>query len=378
MATLRPRILPVEAMVTPIFRLLVGAALLALSPAMPARDTASDTRPPPTPDPVVVDSKQPGPVTVERVLPNGMKVLVREDRRSPTVVHLVLYRIGSFDEINGLTGVSHALEHMMFKGTKTLGVGEFSRRVAERGGRENAFTSRDYTGYFQQIHRDHLPEMMKLEADRMANLVVDDAELESATEALASRIATKSPVGLRRMKRLVNDGLEQPAGTALRMELLASEAYAPWAVAERQRFGHEVHLAAIRAAGTAAALGDWSEAQRWASRAIELERIDESAWRILMRAHQGSGRRSEALRCYFELRAFLSDELGSDPSPETSQLYLELLRADDTGTQMLDAREELRGLVALMRRTVSSLPGVQVPGEDRALVAMAVDLIGVS
>ena len=161
-------------MVTPILRLLVAAALLALSPAMPARDI----RPPLTPDPVVVDSKQPGPVTVERVLPNGMKVLVREDRRAPTVVHLLLYRIGSFDEINGITGVSHALEHMMFKGTKTLGVGEFSRRVAERGGRENAFTSRDYTGYFQQIHRDHLPEMMKLEADRMANLVVDDAEFD--------------------------------------------------------------------------------------------------------------------------------------------------------------------------------------------------------
>lgn len=159
-------------MATPIFRLLVGAALLALSPAMSARDTS----PLPTPDPVAADSERPGPVTVERVLPNGMKVLVREDHRAPTVVHLVLYRIGSFDEINGLTGVSHALEHMMFKGTKTLGVGEFSRRVAERGGRENAFTSRDYTGYFQQIHRDHLPEMMKLEADRMANLVVEDAE----------------------------------------------------------------------------------------------------------------------------------------------------------------------------------------------------------
>ncbi|HRO61729.1 MAG TPA: pitrilysin family protein, partial [Burkholderiaceae bacterium] len=161
-------------MATPIFRLLVGAALLALSPAM----SASDASPPPTPDPVAADSERPGPVTVERVLPNGMKVLVREDHRAPTVVHLVLYRIGSFDEINGLTGVSHALEHMMFKGTKTLGVGEFSRRVAERGGRENAFTSRDYTGYFQQIHRDHLPEMMKLEADRMANLVVEDAEFD--------------------------------------------------------------------------------------------------------------------------------------------------------------------------------------------------------
>ncbi|GAB3245609.1 hypothetical protein GCM10027425_00470 [Alteromonas gracilis] len=165
---------------------------------------------------------------------------------------------------------------------------------------------------------------------------------------------------------------------SVRGDLLASEAYAPWAVAERERFVHELHGAAVCAAGTAATLGDWSEAQRWASRAIELDGIDESAWRILMRAHWGSGRRSEALRCYFELRTLLDDELGSDPSPETSQLYLELLRGEVTGAPTLDPRAELRALVALMRRTVSGLPGVQVPGEDRALVAMAVDLMGVT
>lgn len=210
-----------------------------------------------------------------------------------------------------------------------------------------------------------VPQGYLLDPDRLPVDVVDFRRLVER----AHRERSEPSVALALLVRALE---------SVRGELLASEAYAPWAVAERQRFGHEVHLAAIRAAGTAAALGDWSEAQRWASRAIELDRIDESAWRILMRAHQGSGRRSEALRCYFELRALLSDELGSDPSPDTSQLYLELLRADDTGTQMLDAREELRGLVALMRRTVSGLPGVQVPGEDRALVAMAVDLIGVS
>lgn len=162
MATLRSRILPVGKMPSSIVRLFVAAAVLVMSPFVPARE-------PTAPSAGVT-------VTVERMLPNGMKVLVREDRRAPTVVHLVLYRVGSVDEVNGLTGISHVLEHMMFKGTKTLGVGEFSRRVAERGGRENAFTSRDYTGYFQQIHRSHLAEMMKLEADRMANLVVDDEE----------------------------------------------------------------------------------------------------------------------------------------------------------------------------------------------------------
>ncbi|MFN9773124.1 MAG: M16 family metallopeptidase [Burkholderiales bacterium] len=106
----------------------------------------------------------------ERTLPNGMKVLVKRDNRAPTAVHMVWYRAGSMDEVNGRTGVAHVLEHMMFKGTKTLAPGEFSRRVAAMGGRENAFTSRDYTGYFQQIHTSRLPDVMRLESDRMANL----------------------------------------------------------------------------------------------------------------------------------------------------------------------------------------------------------------
>lgn len=112
----------------------------------------------------------PQATTFERMLPNGMKVLVRPDARAPTVVHMVWYRAGSMDEVNGRTGVAHVLEHMMFKGTATLAPGEFSRRVAAIGGRENAFTSRDYTGYFQQVHSDRLADVMQLEADRMANL----------------------------------------------------------------------------------------------------------------------------------------------------------------------------------------------------------------
>jgi zinc protease len=114
--------------------------------------------------------------TTERTLANGMKVLVLEDHRAPTVAHMVWYRAGSVDEVSGRTGVAHVLEHMMFKGTRTLGPGEFSRRVAAMGGRENAFTSRDYTGYFQQVHRSRLADVMALEADRMANLVLDADE----------------------------------------------------------------------------------------------------------------------------------------------------------------------------------------------------------
>jgi zinc protease len=111
-----------------------------------------------------------GAQAFERTLANGMKVLVKRDDRAPTAVHMVWYRAGSIDEVNGRTGVAHVLEHMMFKGTKSLAAGEFSRRVAAMGGRENAFTSRDYTGYFQQIHKSRLPEVMALESDRMANL----------------------------------------------------------------------------------------------------------------------------------------------------------------------------------------------------------------
>lgn len=116
--------------------------------------------------------------TGERTLANGMKVIVIEDRRAPTVAHMVWYRAGSIDEVNGSTGVAHVLEHLMFKGTKTLAPGEFSRRVAAMGGRENAFTSRDYTGYFQQVHRSRLAEVMALEAERMANLVLSADEFE--------------------------------------------------------------------------------------------------------------------------------------------------------------------------------------------------------
>lgn len=114
----------------------------------------------------------------EFMLKNGMKVIVKEDRRAPTVAHMVWYRTGSMDEVNGTTGVAHVLEHMMFKGTKTLKPGEFSARVAALGGRENAFTSSDYTAYFQQIEKTRLAKVMALEADRMANLVLDKKEFE--------------------------------------------------------------------------------------------------------------------------------------------------------------------------------------------------------
>ncbi|HZY19916.1 MAG TPA: pitrilysin family protein [Ramlibacter sp.] len=106
---------------------------------------------------------------VQFTLDNGLTVIVQPDRRAPTAVHMLWVRVGAMDEVDGTSGVAHALEHMMFKGTAKLGPGEFSRRVAAMGGRENAFTGRDYTGYHQQIPAARLEEVMRLEADRFAN-----------------------------------------------------------------------------------------------------------------------------------------------------------------------------------------------------------------
>lgn len=91
--------------------------------------------------------------TAERELANGLRIIVKSDRRAPVAVVMAWYRVGSIDEVNGVTGVAHALEHMMFKGTRTMGVGEYSRVIAAAGGRDNAFTSNDYTGYFAILHK---------------------------------------------------------------------------------------------------------------------------------------------------------------------------------------------------------------------------------
>jgi zinc protease len=112
----------------------------------------------------------------EATLANGLRLIIKEDHRAPTVVQQVWYRAGSMDESPGTTGVAHVLEHMMFKGTRSVGPEEFSRLVAEAGGRENAFTNTDFTVYHEQVHRDRLPLIMRLEADRMANLAIRPEE----------------------------------------------------------------------------------------------------------------------------------------------------------------------------------------------------------
>ena len=117
-------------------------------------------------------------------LANGMGLWVKPDRRAPTAVHMVWLRVGSMDEVDGTSGVAHVLEHMLFKGTPTLAVGEFSRRVAALGGRENAFTAKDYTGYYQQIPSNQLEAVMRLESDRFANNQWPDAEFVKELEVV--------------------------------------------------------------------------------------------------------------------------------------------------------------------------------------------------
>lgn len=117
-------------------------------------------------------------------LANGMTLWVKPDRRAPTAVHMVWLRVGSMDEVDGTSGVAHVLEHMLFKGTPSLAAGEFSRRVAALGGRDNAFTSKDYTGYFQQIPSNQLEAVMRLESDRFANNQWPDAEFAKELEVV--------------------------------------------------------------------------------------------------------------------------------------------------------------------------------------------------
>jgi zinc protease len=124
------------------------------------------------------------PKVEQFTLANGMTVIVKPDRRAPTAVHMVWLRVGSMDEVDGTTGVAHLLEHMMFKGTATLKPGDFSRTVAALGGRENAFTGRDYTGYYQQIPSNRLEDVMKIEADRFANNQWSDDEFKKEIEVV--------------------------------------------------------------------------------------------------------------------------------------------------------------------------------------------------
>ncbi len=129
----------------------------------------------------------------EFTLTNGLKILVREDHRAPVAVSQIWYKVGSSYEPSGLTGISHLLEHLMFKGTSNVPGGEFSRLIAANGGDENAFTSRDYTAYFQTLEKDRLEISFRLEADRMRHLLLkpEDVTKEAQVVAEERRLRTE-------------------------------------------------------------------------------------------------------------------------------------------------------------------------------------------
>src|SRR5215471_8590913 len=126
-------------------------------------------------------------------LANGLEVVVVSDHRAPVVTHMIWYKVGSADETPGKSGLAHFLEHLMFKGTAKHPAGQFSRMLSTLGGQENAFTSTDYTGYFQRASREYLPTLMEFEADRMTGLVLSDEvvrpELQVVLEEQNMRVA---------------------------------------------------------------------------------------------------------------------------------------------------------------------------------------------
>jgi zinc protease len=140
--------------------------------------------PPVLAQPASAAAQQPVASAQQFVLSNGMTLMVSVNRRAPTAVHMLWLRVGSIDEVDGTSGVAHVVEHMMFKGTPSLAPGEYSKRIAALGGRDNAFTSRDATAYHQQIPAARLREVMELEADRFARNTWADEEFKREIEVI--------------------------------------------------------------------------------------------------------------------------------------------------------------------------------------------------
>jgi zinc protease len=138
-------------------------------------------------------------------LANGLEVVVIPDHRTPVVTHMLWYRVGAADETAGKTGLAHFLEHLMFKGTEKNPQGLFSQTVSNIGGQENAFTSSEYTGYFQRTAREHLKMLMEFESDRMTGLALTDdvvkPELQVVLEEQNMRVANRAPACRSRWRR---------------------------------------------------------------------------------------------------------------------------------------------------------------------------------
>ena len=148
--------------------LIAAASVTALAQS---GDRSKLSAPPP------VNPRQTGNNTFQFALQNGMQVLVIPDHRAPVVTQMLWFRVGAVDDPPGISGIAHFFEHMMFRGTKSVPGDQFSQTVSKNGGELNAFTSHDYTAYYEQIAKDRLPLVMRLEADRLVNLILTDASV---------------------------------------------------------------------------------------------------------------------------------------------------------------------------------------------------------
>ena len=151
-------------------------------------------------------------------LDNGMDIVVLEDHRAPVVVHMVWYRAGAADEPVGKSGIAHFLEHLLFKATDELASGELSDTVAANGGSDNAFTSQDYTAYFQRVAADRLELMMKMESDRMTDIVFDPVEVDTERDVILeerSQRTDSEPGSLFAEQRMAAQYMNHPYGTPI-------------------------------------------------------------------------------------------------------------------------------------------------------------------
>jgi len=156
-------------------------------------------------------------VTTAR-LDNGLEIVVIEDHRAPVVVHMLWYRAGSADEPPGVSGIAHFLEHLLFKATETMERGEFSRVVAANGGTDNAFTSYDYTAFFQRVAADRLDLMMQMEADRMVNLRLTEDDIVTERDVILEergQVVESRPGSLAREQMMAAQYLNHPYGTPI-------------------------------------------------------------------------------------------------------------------------------------------------------------------
>ncbi|NHQ73222.1 insulinase family protein [Roseovarius gahaiensis] len=151
-------------------------------------------------------------------LDNGMDVVAIEDHRAPVVVHMVWYRAGAADEMPGVSGVAHFLEHLLFKGTETMEPGEFSATVARNGGSDNAFTSYDYTAYFQRVAADRLDLMMQMESDRMVNLQLGEDDIKTERDVIIeerNQRVENNPGALMREQKNAAQYMNHPYGVPI-------------------------------------------------------------------------------------------------------------------------------------------------------------------